>query len=106
MPRLVPRLKAERRNAEFRSRQRLWRTQQVHPCGVQPNAGALFVWCGLEDRDLTDPGTTQRKRQRASGLPAADDRHVVFDALPIGNPVGRIGTHEAQRISGMEIRIF
>src|ERR1700722_5492342 len=84
----VPRLKTECRNAEFRPRKRFWCAQQVHPRGVQPDAGALFVWRGLQHRYFADPGAAQRERDRAARLSATHDGHVMIDARSIGYPIG------------------
>ena len=100
VPRLVPSLKAERWNPEFRPRQCLRRAQQVHPRGIQPNARSRLVCGGVDDRDMADARPAQREGDAAAGLPATDDGDVVVDPRMVRHPVRRIGTDLPQRIAG------
>ncbi len=95
--RLVPGLKAECRDAEFRSGQRLRCAQQVHARSIEPDAGALLVWRRLQHRDLANARTAHCESERAAGLPTANDGYIVVDTRAVRHPVGRIGTNQTKR---------
>src|SRR5271156_3878452 len=83
----VPRLKTQRGDAKLRPGKGLGRSKQVHACGVEPDAGTLFVRRGIEHGHLANPRAAQGESVRATGLSAADDRHVMIDPGAIRNPV-------------------
>jgi hypothetical protein len=103
---LEPGLEAERGNALFRSGQIPRRAQQLHPRGGQPDASLRFVRRGVDHRDFADAGAAQREGQRATGLPTADQHHVVVDARRVRDPVLRIRTDQAQGVQGVGIRVI
>ena len=105
MTRFIPGLETECRDTEFGSRQRLGRAQQIHAGGIEPDTGTLLVRRGIQHGDFANSGPAQCVGAGASGLTAADDRDVMVDARAIRNPVGRIGTEQAQRCPGMGVWI-
>ena len=104
VPCLVPGLNAKGRDAEFGSGQVLWRSQHIHSRGGQPDTRCL-ARRKINERDPADPGSPQRKRQRAAALSASDYSHVVIDPLPIGHPVLWVGAKQPESLASIRIRI-
>src|SRR5215472_5832550 len=105
VPRLVPRLEAQRGDAVFRAGQGFRRAQHVHPCAIRPYAGALGIGCRIDHGYLADPGASQREGESAARLSAADDQHVVVDAGPVRYPIRRIGSEQPQRLPSAGVGI-
>lgn len=101
----IPGLETQPCQTEFGPRQPFRRTQLVHARAAQPGAGRSSVAGGIDQGDLADAGTTQRKGERASGLPAADDGDVVIDPLTVRDPVLRIGSNQAQGLARRSVDI-
>ncbi len=93
-PRFIPRLKAQPRQARLWTDQRLGRAQLVHAGAIQPDARLAFIGCGVDHTDLTDAGTSQCESERRAGLAAADNHHVMVDAIARRNPVLGCGTNQ------------
>lgn len=96
MPRLIPALKAQARQAEFWTSKTFWCAQPLHPRPREPDAGALSIRRRIDDQHLADAGAAQGKPEGRACPPTADDQDVMVEPVAIRHPVLRIGSQKAQ----------
>lgn len=68
-------------------------------------AGSVLGRGRGDDRDAADAGAAQRERKGAAALAAADDQHVVVEAVTLRDPVLGRRPQQAQRFAGSLIGI-